>query len=118
MSPSERPTAPQIVGGVLLYAGIALWLLILMDLAFELPITMPRTWYDHRSLWGVIGGFLFAAGWKLQRAEISEAEGWKPARGGVRFRRLVVYSRVECHLCDEAKAVLAQYLDYLPEIES
>lgn len=118
MSSNDRPTAQQIAGGILLYSGIALWLLILMDLAFELPIVMPRSWYLHRPLWGLMGLGFVAAGWKLQRTEISAAEEWKPARGGIRFRRLVVYSRLECHLCDEAKAVLAKYLDYLPEIES
>jgi len=118
MSSTERPTARQFTGGLLLYGGVALWLLILMDLTIELPVVMPRTWYLHRPVWGLIGGLLFAAGWKLQRSEVPEVEGWKPARGGIRFRRLVVYSRLECHLCDEAKAVLAKYLDFLPEIES
>jgi hypothetical protein len=118
MSVNESPTSRQIVGGVLLYGGIGLWILILMNLAFELPFEMPRTWYRHRHLWGMIGGLLVAAGWKLQRNALSDSAEWKPASRGRRFRRLIVYSRLECHLCDDAKAILARYLDYLPEIES
>ncbi|HTI51660.1 MAG TPA: glutaredoxin family protein [Planctomycetaceae bacterium] len=114
---SERPSVQQIAGAGLLFSGIALWLLILLDTTIELPIDMPRTWYLHRPLWGLIGLCLFGAGWRLQSSAPQTAAGWSPGPSGRRFRRLIVYSRAECHLCDEAKAVLAQYLEYLPEIE-
>ena len=42
---------------------------------------------------------------------------WKPTVAGRRFTRLVVYSRHDCHLCDDAKAILADYVEYLPRIE-
>lgn len=100
-----------------MFAGIGIWVLILLDVAFGLPFSMPATWYNHRALWIALAGGLFAVGWALQRTRASEAAVWKPAIAGRRFRRLVLYSRPECHLCDDAKAVLAKYLDYLPEIE-
>ena len=58
-----------------------------------------------------------AAGWFLQRGPVFDASRWNPVAGR-RFRKLVVYSRHDCHLCDDAKAVLARYLEFLPEIES
>lgn len=116
-STSDKPSQTQVIGGVLLYAGIAIWALILLDTAVELPVDMPRTWYLHRPLWGLIGLGLFAGGWKLQRAVAIAPQSWNPGPPGRRFRRLIVYSRPDCHLCDDAKAVLANYLDYLPDIE-
>jgi glutaredoxin len=115
--PSEHPSRQQVAGAALLFAGIGLWLLILLDMTIELPIDMPRSWYLHRPLWGLIGLCLFGAGWRLQSAPPRTPAGWSASPPGRRFRRLVVYSRAACHLCDDAKAVLALYLDYLPDLE-
>src|SRR5262249_49916185 len=87
------------------------------DAGYGFPWQMPRTWYLHRMLWGALGLGLCAAGWFLQRSRALLEPRWKPELSGRRFRRLVVYSRADCHLCDDAKAVLAGYLDYLPDIE-
>jgi glutaredoxin len=114
---SEKPTRAQLFGTLLLFAGLSLWTLILLDMTIELPLDMPRTWYLHRPLWGLVGLALFAGGWKLQRAFPVAPREWNPGPPGRRFRRLIVYSRPDCHLCDDAKAVLANYLDYLPDIE-
>jgi glutaredoxin len=107
----------DLAGALALYAGLGLWGLILLDMAAELPIALPRTWYLHRPLWGGVGALLFAAGWRLQRRSAGDAAAWNPGPVGRRFTRVIVYSRPECHLCDDAKATLAKYLDYLPEIE-
>ena len=104
-------------GLVSLACGIALLFLVLLDSAYSLPWSLPRTWYLHRTLWGAVALALCATGWCLQRKRLVGAGTWKPATPGRRFRRLVVYSSPECHLCDDAKAVLADYLDYLPQIE-
>ena len=100
-----------------LACGIALLFLVLLDSTYSLPWSLPRTWYLHRTLWGAVALALCATGWRLQRKRRVAAGTWKPATPGRRFRRLVVYSRSECHLCDDAKAVLADYLEYLPQIE-
>jgi glutaredoxin len=60
---------------------------------------------------------LCALGWRLQRRPHAGAGPWKPAVLGRRFGRVVVYSRPDCHLCDDAKAVLAEYVEFLPRIE-
>lgn len=116
MSVDDRPSRWQTLGALCLFAGIGLWLLIVLDSAAGLPFA-PATWYRHRPLWGVVGLALFACGWRLQRHPALEQSTWNPGPAGRRFRRLIVYSRPDCHLCDDAKDVLTRYLDYLPEIE-
>jgi hypothetical protein len=117
MKDREPRPGQQTAGAISLFAGIALLAVALLDAGYGLPWQMPRTWYLHRLLWGVLGLGLGAFGWFLQRSRAGLAPRWKPAIPGRRFHRLVVYSRAECHLCDDAKAVLAGYLDYLPDIE-
>ena len=41
---------------------------------------------------------------------------WRPEVPGRRFESVVFYTRQECHLCDEAHALLLEYQDWLPEI--
>jgi glutaredoxin len=105
-----------LAGGVALFLGIGLLFLILLDAAYGLPWEMPQTWYLHRTLWGALALVSCAAGWRLQRTRRAGDADWKPAVPGRRFRSLTVYSRADCHLCDDAKAVLGEYLEYLPEI--
>src|SRR5579872_3666788 len=115
---TDWPSHPrQTAGVVLLVCGIVLLFLVLLDSAYSLPWNLPRTWYLHRTLWGAVALALCAAGWRLQRRRIERGETWKPASPGRRFQRLVVYSHPECHLCDDAKAVLADHLEHLPRIE-
>jgi glutaredoxin len=105
-----------LAGSIALFLGIGVLVLILLDSGYGLPWDMPESWYLHRTLWGALGLAFCAAGWHLQRVHRGGAANWKPAAAGRRFRSLVVYSRADCHLCDDAKAVLAEYLEYLPEI--
>jgi glutaredoxin len=108
---ARRPLA----GSIALFFGIGVLCLILLDAAYGLPWEMPRTWYLHRSLWGALGLICGAAGWILQRGPQTRDASWKPGTPGRRFRGLVIYSRTDCHLCDDAKAVLGEYVEYLPE---
>jgi glutaredoxin len=39
---------------------------------------------------------------------------WAPTRGGRRFDTLVLYTRDNCPLCDEAKGILRSYSRWLP----
>jgi len=110
-------TRHAFAGSIALFLGIGLLLLILLDVACDLPWSMPPSWYEHRTLWGALGLTFGAAGWILQRGPNTRDPRWKPANSGRRFHTLVVYSRHDCHLCDDAKAVLGEYLEYLPEIQ-
>jgi len=46
-----------------------------------------------------------------------DSDRWKPSRPGIRFGRVVLYTRQGCPLCDHAKQTLSKYAPYLPEIE-
>ncbi len=115
----EAPTdgRRQLAGSIALFLGVGLLSLILLDAAYGLPWEMPRTWYVHRTLWGALALICGAAGWMLQRGPNARDASWKPTTPGQRFHTLIVYSRPDCHLCDDAKAVLGEYLEYLPEIK-
>lgn len=113
---ADHSPAQAVFGSFLIFFGIAIWVLLLLDSAAGLPFDLPRSWYLHRTLWGALGVAAFLAGWKVQQGRSHSSE-WSPGAPGKRFRRLVVYSRAKCHLCDDAKALLADYLDYLPDIE-
>src|ERR1700675_1406550 len=95
---SRRPFA----GSGSLFSGIALLGLILLDATCDLPWEMPKTWSLHRTVWGAIALIFCAAGWRWQRTGAAGNERWKPAVVGRRFHRLIVYSRSDCHLCDDA----------------
>jgi glutaredoxin len=115
MTSNHPPQSRQTFGLVALASGAALLFLVLLDSAYSLPWNLPRAWYLHRTLWGALA--LCVTGWRLQRQPFTGAGRWKPVETGRRFSRVVVYSRSECHLCDDAKAVLADYVEYLPQIE-
>ncbi|MBI3862086.1 MAG: glutaredoxin family protein [Planctomycetia bacterium] len=113
----DRTAQYQTAGAGAMFLGIGVLTLILLDTIHALPWNLPRAWYVHKPLWGVVGLALCAAGWQLQRNRRAEDRTWKPGIAGRRFSRLIVYSRPECHLCDDAKAVLAGYIEHLPPIE-
>jgi glutaredoxin len=83
-----------------------------------LPFSMPRSWYTNRPLWyfTMLGSLL--TGWMLLRhGDTNADDDSTDARGG-RFRRVVVYTRANCHLCDDAVSVLKRYSAELPRIET
>lgn len=111
---SESPTPQQMAGGVAVVIAVSIFALAMME---DLPFNLPRTWYVHRALWILLACLLLLAAWWLQRGTPPlRRDHWRPTRRGVRFERLVVYSKPDCHLCDDAKDLLGHYSEYLPEI--
>jgi glutaredoxin len=139
--PESDPTDPDLptgrgrslLGSVLLFLGIGLLALLLIDPG-ELPVSMPRSWYIDRTLWVAAGLISLGAGWHLLRdletsgggdRESASRRAAAPAAGlpleqlgprGLRFSRLVLYTRPGCHLCDAAQATLNKYSAFLPPI--
>ena len=79
---------------------------------------LPRSWYVNRSLWYCSAVLGYVAGFYLLRAPRRERDGWRPARSGQRFDRLLVYTRDGCHLCDDAISLLWRYAAWLPPLET
>jgi glutaredoxin len=113
----ERPQPRLVVGGLCLVAGLLLLTLIVVEATSDLPLDLPRGWYTGRPLWFALALVLVGTGWRLQRTAPATPVSWTPTRPGRRFQRLVIYSREDCHLCDDAKAILAEYSAWLPVID-
>lgn len=132
----HRSTAD--LGEWLLYASIGLIVLRLIEQTRPLP-GFPGFWAENHALWMIIA-LIGAAGscWLIVRDGVGKADGhehsddpprhgpsaaqpaalhWRPSQPGRRFNRLVVYSKSDCPLCDEALAVLQRYQAWLPSVE-
>lgn len=105
------------LGTFLLFAGAGIAILAFIDRTSGLPFDMPRTWYSTPLLWYFFAFASFLAGTKLLRAAPVEQGPWEPEVPGQRFDQVVIYTKDECHLCDQAKDVLWAYRSWLPEIE-
>lgn len=116
----EDETARAVLGTAGLFGGTVILLLAAVHSLHGLPFAMPRSWYVNHPLWVLMGtAFLVIGGGLLRSRQTSEERPrpWRPSRPGVRFRRVIVYSRVNCHLCEEAKELLGEYGRYLPIVE-
>ncbi len=121
---SSRDRFRPALGSVLLFLGIGILGLLAADRDAGLPVHMPRSWYIDRGLWVAIGLLAVGAGWHLlgdrQSAEEESHTDGSGSRGygrqpsGVRFERVVLYTRPGCHLCDLARATLDKHRDSLP----
>lgn len=116
-SDSEAGSPRLILGSVSLYSGVGLLGLLLIDSAYGLPFPLPRSWYVDRPIWSGLSFLMLGVSWVLLRNRQPTATKWQPTRPGLRFNQVTVYTRTNCHLCDDAKQLLETYLEYLPTIE-
>lgn len=100
------------IAGAVFYSGVAIAVISGMDLAGKLPARLPHFWYPVRLVWPFVGLALCYAGHRMRAGLLD----WAPQRPGRRFRKLILYTRQECHLCDIAKDVLERYGHYLPVV--
>ncbi len=120
---SHRFTHRQVQLGTLLFAtGIGVFALAAWDNSSGLPFAMPAFWHNQRMLCLLVALALSAFGWfAMINGPMPEDErrgtSWRPTRPGRRFRSLAVYSRENCHLCDEAIELLQLYSALLPPIQ-
>ncbi|MFG0335085.1 MAG: hypothetical protein ACF8TS_17140 [Maioricimonas sp. JB049] len=112
----NTPPAAAAVASVMLFIGIGGLLLLGIERIRGLPWDMPRFWYTR----GLIVGGLFAIAtvcgammqWRLNHPHTD----WTPRELGPRFESLVLYTRQTCPLCEEARAVLSEYRQFLPPV--
>lgn len=101
-------------GMALLLAGSVGLLLLLAARSGGLPLRWTSAILPHAPAWGLGSVLLAGLGVRLLWQQQHPGIGWSPERPGRRFRTLVVYSRRECCLCDEALELLARYGRWLP----
>jgi len=98
--------------------GMALICLALIaEMSGGLPFFMPRSWYVNRFMWYFLAMACFVGGGFLLRNQPTSSGVWEASRPGVRFRRVVIYTRTDCELCDVAKQTLADHDNYLPAVQ-
>lgn len=105
------------VGGILFLLGVALLVLSFLSGTKAWNVALPSFWYRNQWLWPFAGILLAVSGWAFQRAGADPAKSWSPSRPGGRFRRVVLYTKPGCHLCDVAKDTLLQHERWLPKVE-
>lgn len=113
---SERLRLP---GTIALTAGAIVLVLQGIESARGIP-WMPRFWHQNQPLWFLFGMVGLVAGWQLlwhSEPRVSGSRSWKPGIPGRRFRRLTLYTRANCPLCEEAADVLMDYSHWLPPAE-
>ncbi len=107
---SSRERFRSGLGSVLLFLGIAVLSLLAADRVFGLPVSLPRSWYTDRGLWVAIGLLSFGSGWYLlgdpEPTRNQTVANRETRHNGVRFDRIVLYTRPGCHLCDLARETL------------
>lgn len=113
--PGQRPAA-LVVGSLLLLAGAALLVLVLMARGTGLPWTIRKPLLDFSVLWGFAGAAMVGGGVRLLWVSEHPHAAWKPEQPGRRFHNLVLYTRRECPLCDEAQGLLSAYRAWLPPV--
>ncbi len=113
-----EPLRPRdAIGGILFLLGIALLVFSIFASLKTTAWRLPDFWYRGQMLWPFAGLLMALAGWAVQRGGPQTPDGWKPGQSGKRFRRVIIYSRRECHLCDVAKDTLHAFQEWLPPIE-
>jgi glutaredoxin len=103
-------------GSLLLFAGVVLLVLCIIEAVTGLR-GMPRAWYSNRPLWWLFSLTAITAGafCLMPSGNHVRATTWRPSRGGLRYRQLLVYTRAGCHLCDDALELLAAHRRWLPD---
>lgn len=113
-SPSERLFQRRLGMLLIAFAGAVLLLAVCESMVGRAPLPMPAAWFTHRYLIVLLA---LVAMWEGCRRQVSPLRTpWRPRYAGMRFRKLVVYSRQGCCLCDDAIELLGQYRRYLPRV--
>jgi glutaredoxin len=97
--------------------AVAIICLAIAESTGGLPFSMPASWYVNRSVWYLVAVACFWGGWVLLRTASTTVQQLHNAEDGVRFERVILYTKEDCHLCNVAAETLAKYSRYLPEPE-
>lgn len=114
MPPDEMRFSSVLMGRLLLVLGVAGSLLLLAAQFEDVPANWLRLMRQNSAMWLLVSGTLVVTGIRLLWQAGHQRTVWKPVRPGQRFHTVLVYSRPECLLCEEAVEVLNQYRHWIP----
>ncbi len=113
--PSPENVLPR-AGTLCLVAGTLGLLLAGLARAGALPDVLTRLWFRSGPLFVGLSALLLLSGGFLLWRSGHGATSWRPHAPGRRFNSAVFYTRADCPLCEEARAVLARYRRHLPPL--
>lgn len=105
------------VGQFALLLGFCGLALLIFGSAGALPEALSWRVRPNAPALAVVSVLLMVAGVSLLWRGRSPAVDWAPSKPGRRFSTLLVYTRVDCGLCDEAVEKLGSYSEWLPPLE-
>ncbi len=105
----------SMLGTLCLYGSAGILFLGVIDTSSSLTF-MPPSWYSNRTAWYLGAGIGFIASILLLKSR-RPVETRSSAPQPKTFERVVLYTREGCHLCDDARDLLAKFQSALPEIE-
>lgn len=103
-------------GSVILFVGLLGLTICVMAGSGGISLGGIITGSDERNLLIAMSVGLIILGFKRLRREGGPADGWEPEEPGIRFQRVIVYSRDGCALCDEAMDLLERYSRYFNDL--
>ena len=108
---AENDTSSKVplLGSLCLAASAVIVALILVEGSGSRLQFMPRSWYTNRQLWTLIAVGGFVAAFFLLRSKPASGDERSPRRTAPAFGRVVLYTRVGCHLCDDAHELLVNH---------
>lgn len=114
-TPTQRRPGTGPLSTGLLFGGLLVLLACAVQDATGIS-GMPRFWYTNRMMWWLLGlGSVMAGIWTQVPHSLQVLRtNWRPSQPGLRFMEVLVYTREDCHLCEEALATLAEYQRWLP----
>ncbi len=91
-------------------------LICLFGQSGHLPAVMLQIWSRMPGFWWAGTFALFAGGLGCLWSASHSSTDWKPRHGGRRFATAVLYTKHDCPLCDDARALLQLYRRWLPPV--
>jgi len=107
---------PESAGIVLLALGILGMALGWLHQVHALPSALAVWWGRAEVLLLFASVALALVGMRLMWSVEHAPVDWSPTEPGARFTSAVLYTRKNCHLCEEAAELLARYRKLLPPL--